>query len=673
VAVPEIDWREERPGSLPGNRYLRIARTGSRAFTEVSPEYYVASEAASTPETPAGRFAVSAKRLLIGRPIPTAGAAHERLTKTKALAILASDALASVAYGTEALLVILMLGGAAAFAWVMPISFAILALLILVTISYRQTIPAYPGGGGSYIVARENLGTMPGLVAAAALMVDYILNVSVSISAGVLALISAFPELAAHRVAICLGVLLLVMLVNLRGLRESGTIFAIPTYFFVVSIFVVLAVGLIRILMGDPAAIGVPREAVPAVQSIGLFLILRAFANGCSALTGVEAISNGIPAFKKPETRNASITLTWVAVLLGVMFIGVSFLARQYGIVPHSDESVVSQIAAQVFGGRGIPYYLVQAATILILLLATNTSYAGFPRLASILARDGFLPHQFQFRGDRLAFTIGIVVLTIASGGLLVVFGGETNSLIPLFAIGAFLAFTFSQAGMVQHWRRMPGNHRRSLAINATGAITTGITALVIVVSKFREGAWITVLIIPVVVLLFLSVARHYRSVAAALAPTAEDATLLADTREEYIIVIPISSVNKASLHALAYARRLGAPIVAVHVTDDVEEGARVQREWKQWVQDVDLITLETPYRSLVGPLIAYVSLLQRRGPHTTVTVLVPEYIPQHWWEQLLHSQTALRLKAALLFRPDIVVTSIPFHPDQPRRAPRRS
>ena len=658
----KIDWHEERRGALPGNRYVRVLRPRSRPFTEVTPDHYLVGEAGGASRTELGRIATGIKRLLIGRPIPTSGAGNERLTKTKALAILASDALASVAYGTEALLVILVFGGAAAFRYVMPISLAILALLALVSISYRQTIPAYPGGGGSYIVARENLGTIPGLIAAGSLMVDYILNVAVSVSAGVLALISAFPSLASYTVPLCLASLVIVMVGNLRGLRESGNIFALPTYFFIVSILALIGVGLFRVLTGDAAATGTPREAISTTQSVGIFLILRAFANGCTALTGVEAISNGIPAFKKPETRNAAITLTWVASLLGAMFIGVSFLARQYGIVPRDSESVVSQVAAQVFGGRGIPYYLIQAATILILLLATNTSFADFPRLGSILARDGFLPHQFQFRGDRLAFTTGVVALTVASGALLVAFHGQTNQLIPLFAIGAFLAFTFSQAGMVQHWRHMPGNHRRSMLINGAGAVTTGVTSIVIAVSKFRDGAWITVLIIPVFVLLFLAISRHYTRVERELTPTESDSDPLLNAQGEQIVVVPVAAINKATLHALAYARRLSSQVVAVHVTDDVDAGAALQRDWEKWCTGVSLVILESPYRSLIAPLLSYITLVQRKHPRAVLMVVVPEYIPAHWWEQALHSQTALRLKAQLLFRPNTVVVSVPYH-----------
>ena len=574
-----LDWTEQRRSTLPGDRYVRVMRGDARPFTPVHEDYYLVGESAMVPRGGVVGAVARLRRMLIGRPLPTAAAGHERLTKLKALPILASDALASVAYGTEALLAVLLLGGAVAFPLVMPITIAIVVLLSVVATSYRQTIPAYPHGGGSYTVARENLGTVPGLIAAASLMVDYVLNVAVSVSAGVLALISAVPGLANYRVPLCLAFLAVVTLGNLRGIRESGNIFAVPTYFFIVAIVVVIAVGLVRILTGDAAATGVPREAVEGTQTLGLFLILRAFSNGCTALTGVEAVSNGVPAFEKPEAKNAAATLTWVAIILAVLFAGVSFLAERYGIVTRPDESVVSQIASQVFGGRGVPYYLVQSATILILILATNTSFADFPRLGSILARDTFLPNQFQFRGDRLAFVTGIATLVAASAVLLVVFGGDTNALIPLFAIGAFLAFTFSQAGMVQHWRTTPGNNTRSLIINATGATLTGITAIVIATTKFLDGAWIVLLIIPLLVVLFLAISRHYADVRRALAPVAGDDDPILDANSEQITIVPVAGINRATLHAIAFARRICPDnVVAVHITDNAAAGRTAAR-----------------------------------------------------------------------------------------------
>jgi amino acid transporter len=451
------------------------------------------------------------------------------------------------------------------------------------------------------------------------------------------------------------------MIGNLRGVRESGTIFAVPTYVFIISMLVLVAVGVARIVMGDPAATGVPRDALQAQESLGIFLILRAFASGCTALTGVEAISNGIPAFKPPESKNAARTLTAMVILLGTMFMGTSILAHAYGITPRENDSVVSQIAEQVFGGRGIPYLILQIATCLILVLAANTSFADFPRLSSILARDGFLPKQFQFRGDRLAFSTGIIVLSVLSGALYTLFGGDTDRLIPLYAVGVFVSFTLSQAGMVRHWRREPGNHRRSMIINGIGAVATGIVAIIIGGTKFIYGAWIVVLIIPVLVLMFRAINHHYRRVEAELRPTPAD-TRAAYRTAEHIVVVPISTINKATINAIAYAHALSQRIVAVHVTDDAAEATHLQEEWERYDEGANLVILESPYRSLIAPLLSYIDAVQRKRPQALVTVLVPEYVPQHWWEQLLHSQTALRLKAALLFRPNTVVTSVPYH-----------
>ncbi len=660
AAMPGSDWREERRGSLPGNRYVRVLRPQERSFTEVSPSHLVADERVNAPRTGMGRVVSGVKRALIGRPIASEHAIHERLTKVKALAVLSSDALSSVAYATEQTLIILVLAGAAALRYTLPISFAIVALLAIVAISYRQTIYAYPNGGGSYIVAKDNLGTLPGLIAAASLLIDYVLTVSVSVSAGVLAVVSAFPSTAQYTVPMGVLFILLIMLGNLRGVRESGTIFAIPTYIFVVGILVMIGVGLARVLTGDPAATSTPRDALQASEGIGLFLVLRAFTSGCTALTGVEAISNGIPAFRKPESKNAATTLIIMVSLLATMFVGISFLAHRYGILPRDNESVVSQIAAQVFGGKGVPYFVIQLATTLILVLAANTSYADFPRLGSILARDGFLPRQFQFRGDRLAFTIGIVALTILSGLLYVVFGGQTDQLIPLYAVGVFISFTLSQAGMVRHWLREPGKHGRNMLINGIGAVATGIVAVLFAYTKFLYGAWLVIVIIPIIVLTCLGIARHYRQVAALTCLTDDDVPPIPRTAEQ-IIVVPVADINKVTLNALAYARGLSARIVAVYVTDDAEQAQHLQEKWEKWAEAVSLVILESPYRSLTGPLLSYIELVQRKQPQAMITVLVPEYVPGHWWEQPLHSQTALRLKAALLFRANTVVISVPY------------
>ncbi len=660
AVTPTSDWREERRGTRPGPRYVRVLRSQERAFTEVTPSHLVAGASVDAPRTGTGRLVTGIKRALIGRPIASEHAIHERLTKVKALAVLSSDALSSVAYATEQTLIILVLAGAAALRYTLPISIAIVTLLAIVAISYRQTIYAYPNGGGSYIVAKDNLGTLPGLIAAASLLIDYVLTVSVSVSAGVLAIISAFPSAAAYTVPIGVLFILLLMLGNLRGVRESGTIFAIPTYIFVIGILTMIAVGLGRVLMGDPAATSTPRDALHATEGIGLFLVLRAFTSGCTALTGVEAISNGIPAFKKPESKNAATTLIVMVTLLGTMFLGISILAHRYGILPRDNESVVSQIAAQVFGGKGVPYFIIQIATTLILVLAANTSYADFPRLGSILARDGFLPRQFQFRGDRLAFTIGIVALTILSAALYIVFGGQTDQLIPLYAVGVFISFTLSQAGMVRHWLREPGDHRRNMLINGVGAIATGIVAVLFAYTKFLYGAWLVIIIIPLIVLGCLGIAHHYRQAAEQTRLRDDDVPPTVRTAEQ-VIIVPVADINKVTLNALVYARALSARVVAVHVTDDAEEARHLQEKWEKWGEGVNLVILESPYRSLTGPLLSYIDLVQRKRPEAMLTVLVPEYVPDHWWEQPLHSQTALRLKAALLFRANTVVTSVPY------------
>ncbi len=661
VAVPEIDWREERRSTLPGNRYVRVLRSAERGFTAVGPSTLRAGDGVTAPRTGAGRVATGIKRALIGRPIASEHAIHERLTKTKALAVLSSDALSSVAYATEQTLGILVLAGAAAFGYVLPISVAIVGLLAIVAISYRQTIYAYPNGGGSYIVAKDNLGTIPGLIAAGSLLIDYVLTVSVSVSAGVLAVVSAFPAAATYTVPMGVLFILLIMLGNLRGVRESGTIFAIPTYIFVVGTLALIAVGLARVLSGDPAAASTPRDALQSTEGIGVFLILRAFTSGCTALTGVEAISNGIPAFKKPESKNAATTLIVMVTLLGAMFIGISFLAYRYGITPRSNDSVISQIAEHVFGGRNAAYFVIQLATTLILVLAANTSYADFPRLGSILARDGFLPKQFQFRGDRLAFTIGIVVLTVLSAALYVIFGGQTDRLIPLYAVGVFVSFTLSQAGMVRHWMRQAGTHTHNMLINGVGAVATGIVAVLFAYTKFLYGAWLVIIIIPVLVLFFLSIARHYRDVAQRLRLTPEDHRRPRRGVEQ-VVIVPISDINKATLSALDYARTLSSQVVAVHVTDNAEDAAHLQEQWEEWGEGAHLVILESPYRSLSAPLLSYIDAVQRRRPKAMLTVLVAEYVPRHWWEQFAHSQTALRLKAALLFRPNTIVTSVPYH-----------
>ncbi len=605
-------------------------------------------------------FVSQLKRVVLGAPIPTHLAHHERFSRVTGLAVLSSDALSSVAYATEEILRVLLLGGVAGLWMVTPIGAAIAAILAVVAFSYRQTIHAYPGGGGSYIVARENLGRLPSLVAAASLLIDYVLTVAVSIAAGVAAVTSAFPHLHVSRVELSLAFVALLMVGNLRGVRESGRIFALPTYFFIASILTLISMGTWRWATGD---VPPPQVVVPLSSGHGgalsAFLILTAFSNGCTALTGVEAVSNGVPAFRPPESRNAASTLVEMAGLAVVMFSGITLLAHAYGIVPADTETVVSQLARATFGGRGVPYYAVQAATMLILVLAANTAYADFPRLASIVARDRFLPRQFMTQGDRLAFSNGILILSVLAGALLVVFDGDTHALIPLYMIGVFVSFTLSQSGMVVHWRRLgqPG-WRTSAIINGVGACVTGVVFLIVAVTKAHEGAWVILLMIPALVVVFEVTRRHYESVAADL--TLRGWTPPAAGR--HVVIVPVGGLQRAVVRALQYARTLSADVRALYVEVDPAAGEAIRRDWTVWGQGVPLETLASPYRSLLEPLLEYIEDVRRADPDGYVTVILPEFVPRRMWHHLLHNQHALLIKGALLFKPNIILTSVPFH-----------
>ena len=598
------------------------------------------------------------KRLLVGPPMPLAQARHERLSKRIALAVFSSDALSSVAYATEEILLILVLAGSAAAGLDVPIALAITALLAIVTISYQQTIHAYPSGGGSYIVARANLGTVPGLVAAAALLVDYVLTVAVSVAAGVAAITSARPDLATHKVVLSVVCVAVIALANIRGVRESGRIFAVPTYFFLVSFTVMLAVGFYRLLTGTLAAM--PPPPVRAIEPLAWFLILRAFASGCTALTGIEAISNGIPAFRAPESRNAAITLGWMAFILASMFVGITMLSSKLGILPSDTETVVSQIARQLFG-TGLMYYMVQAATTLILILAANTSFADFPRLSSLLARDHFVPRQFANLGERLVFSNGILVLAGFAALLLVVFGGETHALIPLYAVGVFISFTLSQSGMVRHWWLLRGaGWRYRLLINGVGAVATGVVTLVIAVTKFTHGAWIVVLVIPILVAAFLAMRSHYETVAGSLSLEHFEGP----PQFQHTVLVLVGDVHRGVVRALAYAVTLASPnatVRGVYVETDPARTARVEEKWTRWGLGVPLVVLTSPYRSLLSPLLDYIDQIQARGDDQMVTIVLPEFLPRKWWQHILHNQTALLVKGALLFRKNIVVADVPY------------
>jgi amino acid transporter len=597
------------------------------------------------------------------------------------LAVLSSDAISSVAYGPEAALLVLSAAGAGALALNLPISAAIVVLLVIVTFSYRQTIFAYPSGGGSYIVASENLGRIPGLIAASALLIDYVLTVAVSVASGVAALVSAVPAMADDIVPLGIVFVAVLAIGNLRGVRESGALFAAPTYLFVVSLLALVAVGVVRVaILHDPAATGVPRSPVPGAEAVGVLLILKAFSSGCTAMTGIEAVSNGVPAFKSPESRNAATTMLWMSGILGTLFVGIVALFFAYGLVPDpsGNPTLLSQLTEQVVG-RSWFYYVIQGATLLVLVLAANTSYADFPRLAAILARDDFVPHLFGFRGDRLAFSVGISALSILAAVLLFLFHGNVDALIPLFAVGVFVAFTMSQAGMVVHWRRERGPRWRiKAAINGLGALASAIVALVAGGTKFisgeplfqllgvdvRAGSWIVIALIPFLMLNFLGIHRHYRRAAEELAVE----TPLSPEAIQHVVVVPIGAVNRVAIQTLAYACSMAPNVIAVHVSDLPEEMARMHQAWRTqcathpFLERVRLRLVRSPYRTLIPALMSFIDDLDQQQPGATITVVLPELVPAHWWEQPLHTQTALRLKAALLFRPGTVVTSVPYH-----------
>jgi amino acid transporter len=604
-----------------------------------------------------------AKREIVGAPIPSHRAHHERFSRTTGLAVLSSDPLSSVAYATEEVLRVLTVGGTAALALVTPIGAVIAAMLAIVAFSYRQTIYAYPNGGGAYIVAKDNLGRMPSLIAAAALLIDYVLTVAVSVAAGVAAITSAAPRWSLNPVYISLAFVMILMLGNLRGVRESGRLFAAPTYFFVGAMLLMISVGAFRYLTGAATAAPLPANPLPlgsgGIGALGVFTILTAFSNGCTAMTGVEAVSNGVPAFRPPESRNAASTLVTMAVMAITMFLGITLLAHAYGVVPSETETVISQIARTSFGGGTLLYYAVQVSTMLILVLAANTAYADFPRLASIVARDGFLPRQFMNQGDRLAFSNGIVILSGLAAVLLIAFGGDTHALIPLYMIGVFVSFTLSQAGMVVHWRRLrPAGWHSSAIINGVGAVVTGVVLIVVAMTKAFEGAWIVLVMLPLLVTLFMITRRHYAAVAAALT--------LREWRPErlhhHTVVVPIGGLQRAVVRALTYASMLSPDVRAVYVDVNADTTAALKRDWKCWGQNTELVVIDSPDRSLVDPLLSYVECVRAEDRDGWVTVVLPEFVPRRLWHHLLHNQHALLIKGALLFKPHIVVTSVPFH-----------
>jgi amino acid transporter len=598
------------------------------------------------------------KKLLVGTPLATAQARHERLSKSSALAVFSSDALSSVAYATEEILLVLVMAGTVALGYSIPIGAAIAMLIAVVVSSYRQTIHAYPQGGGAYIVAKDNLGTLPALVAAGALLIDYVLTVAVSVAAGVAALTSAFPALYDYRVLV--GVLCVagIATANLRGIRESGRLFSVPTYLFVVSCGGMLIYGVVRWALGWERSTPPPDTGAGVGHAVTVFLILRAFASGCAALTGVEAVSDGVPAFKPPEAKNARIVLAWLGVILIALFMGITFLAHHYHVSPRPEETVVSQLARGIFGG-GLLYYEIQAVTMMILVLAANTSFADFPRLSYFLARDGFIPRQFGNRGDRLVFSNGILILSGTAALLLVLFRGETHLLIPLYAVGVFVSFTISQAGMVKRWlvRRELGWWWRWW-LNAAGSATTGLVMLVIAGTKFTHGAWIVVLLIPMLVMGFLTVHRHYAEVAGQL--SVEDYG--GPPPIQHTLLVLVGDLHRGVIQALQYARTLSPSAKAVYVELDPDKTRRLEEKWGKWGCGLPLVVLTSPYRSLLTPFLEYLDHQLAMGENHVVTIIIPEFIPARWWQHLLHNQTALLIKGALLFRKNVVVTDVPYH-----------
>jgi amino acid transporter len=609
------------------------------------------------------RFFSTFKHVLVGKPLASSELGHQRLGKLVGLAVFSSDAVASTAFASQEILQVLVpVIGVAAIGYLLPISIVVVALLVIVVASYRQTIFAYPGGGGSYIVSRENLGTRPALVAGASLLVDYTLNVAVSAAAGVAALTSAVSGLRGHPVALSLVLVALITLANLRGVKESGRLFAGPVYGYVAAMLLLVGVGLVRTYFGHLGAISGARDAVgssTAVGAVTVLLLLRAFASGAIALSGVEAISNGVPTFRKPETRNAATTLMWTGAILGSLFFGIAVLANRLKPTLSETETILSQMGRAVFGSSHNPcYILLQASTVAILSLSANTSFADFPRLSSIIANDGFLPHQLANRGDRLVYSNGIIALSLASAGLLIGFNGNVTKLVPLFAVGLFSAFTLSQAGMViHHLRHREPSWHYNIIINAIGALACFVVLCVVIVSKFTEGAWVPTVVIPLIVLAFAGIKRHYTR----FSQTLQAATAVVVPVVHHTIVIPIGRITPVVLQAIGYAQAMKPDhLVVVKVINDDEAREQALIEWAALECGIVLDIVESPYRDLAGPIMEYIDHLDQLYDNDLITVLIPEFVVRHWWAQPLHNQSALALKARLLFRPNTAVTSLP-------------
>jgi amino acid transporter len=667
-----IGGRRPLQGRKAGDRRVRVERPHAPYFRYAGPNQLVAREAASQPRTPLGRAIARTRAVVFGRPLATEAEIEERLSKRKALAIFSSDAISSSAYATEEILRVLILGGAAALLLSVEVAIAIALLLTVVALSYRQVCRAYPNGGGAYVVARTNLAPIFGLIAAASLLIDYVMTVAVSTAAAIAQIQSIIPAAYDYRILIAGVSIALITVANLRGLRESGNIFAVPTYLFVGLALAIVAIGVTQVVTGTVTPVPVPEDAVPlGTEVVGVLLLLKAFAGGSVALTGVEAIANGVPAFKPPEARNAANTMGVMAVLLGILFVGLTIVAVNYGLRPTEEggASIVAMAASATFGVGSPLVYVFAVSTALILFLAANTSFNAFPRLAAILAEDGYMPRQFAFRGDRLAYSWGIVLLAAIAFGLLWAFDGDTHALIPLYSVGVFLCFTLSQTGMVRHWLRVrePG-WRWRLSINAGGGVLTGVVLAIVVYEKFEAGAYLVVILVPLLVAMMAFIHRQYASAGRELAVRSE--TVFAPPHREERVIVPIPGLDRAALQAINVARSIDDDVRAVFISDDADAAADLRVRFERQVPGVPLVVVESPYRALAGPLLAYLDVLDLAWPpdkDAPITfVVIPEYVARSWWERILYNQSAKRLRTTLLGRPHTVVVNVPYRRDGP-------
>lgn len=662
--MPSLEERTTKSGRLPGNRYVRIHR---HADFRRRRGVYVAGEEMLLPRSGVGRVYEGIRRVLFGRRLESEADATERLSVLTGLAILGSDNISSSAYATEEAMRILALAGVGAFVFTTPIAIAIVGVLAIVVLSQTQVVQAYPNGGGSYIVTSDNLGAVPGLVAASALLIDYVLTVAVSTAAGVAAISSFVPAVYDQRVLIGIIFIAILMLGNLRGVREAGITFAAPTYVYLVSISALIVYGIFRVLTGDVPPAPAPPVPFPPegetqlVGLTGVLLVLRAFASGSVALTGSEAIANGVPSMEQPEKRNATITLVLMGTFFGTIFLGLTFLAQAIGTTPdQSEQETLNSMITRALVGIGPFYYIVQVSTAILLALAANTGFTGFPRLASVLANDRFMPRQFAYRGERLAFSTGIVALAIVSAFVLAAFNGSVTNLIPLYTIGVFLAFTLSQSGLIRRWRRLrsPGWQWRSV-INAVGAFATAVVLAVVIIAKFTEGAWMTLVILPILVATLYAIHRHYMAVQDALVLERLDEPL--PSTKPPVVIVPVGRLDRAAVQAVAFARSISPAVKAVHIATSEESAEDFSERWEHWAGKVPLDIIESPYRALVPPLMRYIDSIDKRDDRP-ITVVLASFVPHTWWEWFLHSQNSIRLKASLLFRPNTIVIDVPYH-----------